>query len=214
MNPSIADANIKVASDHGVAKLNPDGHRRAAEAPDCHKVIVIPFTLEKRSKPRRQSGLEVSALTENDFRINRQDRPLFTRDDSLSLLKHRTTGAVVPIEEPEPQPQQQQQPQKQPQKQPQQQPQKQPLSRINRRSKPRLHSGVAVANKTKPVLAREDSLLLTKKRLAGISLITLETEPPTLEDDCVKKGADQANPTAAQKKKSYVRQNSLTARSA
>ena len=116
-----------------------------------------------------------------------------------------------------------------------------PLSRIQRRRKPRRFSGDAVQNETRPVLVRDDSVFLTKKKLAGMVPGTLEAPPAgvplTLEvehvpavqaktKDDVKmikntrktpvraSSAKAPRLTRRQKQQGYVRQNSCGARTA
>jgi hypothetical protein len=181
----------------------------------------------KRFKPRRQSGEDMANITQDLF--SRNVRPYLPRDDSVFLLKLKTTNAipmivplvtssdVVPVEG-------------------------RPLSRIQRRSKPRRWSGAAVRDETRPVVVRDDSLVLAKQKLAGMVPLTYEYEElltpamvkngeeTTVEDGetipveepkkkaaaTAKAAATKAVPrrTRSQKQKGFVRQNSLTPPSA
>jgi len=135
-----------------------------------HGTVMANFH-RKRSKPRRQSGLPVARMTEDTFK---HTRPLLIRDDSVYLLKEQTINAIpviVPLA-------------------PADDEVKTrtndcptldgPLSRIQRRRKPRRMSGAAVAAETRPILFRDDSLVLAKHKLPGTLSHTSRDEKSTV----------------------------------
>ena len=138
---------------------------------ESHHGTIMANYHRKRSKPRLQSGSCMANMTEKTFK---SARPLLPRDDSVFLLKQNTMNAisrVVPLapagDEETPSPRLKLQ--------------GAPLSRIRRR-KPRRMSGEA--GEGRPVLLRDDSILLTKKKLGGIvAPMSQETTTPALEDD-------------------------------
>jgi hypothetical protein len=177
--------------------------------------------IHKRSKPRRQSGEQMANITPDSF--SRDIRPHLPRDDSVFLLKLKTTNAIpliVPLvtgnEVPE---------------------EGRPLARIQRRGKARRCSGAAVRDGTMPALVRDDSLVLAKQKLSGMVPLTIEYEEvmtpammekgeeiagvgqettPTKEPIKNAAAATMAVPrrTRSQKQKGFVRQNSATPPSA
>ena len=213
-------------TDRSYNEVNKMEINRVGNKLDCG---LEPLALNrKRSKPRRLSGLQGANITEDNFK---QSRPFLPRDDSIFLLKQRTTNAIpmiVPLVQAD-----------SPKKQ--ESIKENPLSRIQRRRKPRRFSGDAVQNETRPILVRDDSVFLTKKKLAGMVPGTLEAPPAgvpltvavehvpvvqakTKED--VKKikntrktpvrasSAKAPRLTLRQKQQGYVRQNSCGARTA
>ena len=129
-----------------------------------HHGTIMANYHRKRSKPRRQSGDCMANVTEETFKIT---RPLLPRDDSIVLLKQNTMNAIpiiVPLVPAD----------KEESAEPRTKLLGSPLSRIRRR-KPRLMSGAT--GEQRPELHRDDSLLLTKKKLAGAISIELDAQP-------------------------------------
>lgn len=146
-----------------------------------HGTIMANFH-KKRSKPRRQSGFEMASVTEDSFKIT---RPFLPRDDSVILLKYNTTNAIpmiVPLAPADDEIVSTATNTSPASSSYDNNSKGEPLSRIPRRRKARCMSGVAVAGESRPVLIRDDSVLLLKKKLAGMVPLTYElaTKKPTI----------------------------------
>lgn len=209
MNSSQTDLQISLSSGLDLDKIS--SHRRTQYESimdrsynEINKIEVVRIgtkfnesrleehVIRKRSKPRRLSGLQGANITEGNFK---QSRPLLPRDDSVFLLKHRTTNSIpmiVPLVQAD-------------SRGCQEAAEEGPLSSIQRRRKPRRFSGDAVENETRPVLIRDDSVWLTKKKLAKMESLTLESEEEASTSDISLTLELEEAPVAAEEKKEELK---------
>ena len=134
-----------------------------------HHGTIMANYHRKRTKPRLQSGSCMANMTEKTFKST---RPLLSRDDSIFLLKQNTINAIPRVVPLVPAGQEGT-------SSPRIKLQGAPLSRIRRR-KPRRMSGEA--GQGRPVLLRDDSILLTKKKMGGSVPMSQDTTAAAQEE--------------------------------